>query len=73
MVSWQLKIVSQLDAFTISAARNIRVQYGFQKFVYLIVFVKDVFDIYLNNFNHIGRFFTLGSFMIRCTLIVYVA
>ena len=47
MVARQLKIVSQVDAFTISAARNIR--YVFKNLVYLIVFVKDAFDIYLNN------------------------
>ena len=51
MVARQLKIVSQVDAFTISAARNI--QYAFKKLVCLIVFVKDVFDIYLNNGYHI--------------------
>ena len=47
----QLKIVSQIDAFTISAIRNI--QYVFKKLACLIVFVKDVFDIYLNNIYHI--------------------
>ena len=47
MVARQLKIVSQIDAFTISATRNI--QYIFKKLVCLIVFVKDIFDIYLNN------------------------
>ena len=51
MVARQLKIVSQINAFTISAARNI--QYVFKKLVCLIVFVKDVFDIYLNNRYHI--------------------
>ena len=51
MVARQLKIVSQVDAFTISAARNI--QHVFKKFECLIVFVKDVFDIYLNNRYHI--------------------
>ena len=51
MVARQLKIVSQTDAFTISAARNMH--YVFKKFVCLIVFVKDIFDIYLNNINHI--------------------
>ena len=51
MVARQLKIVSQIDAFTISAARNIH--YDFKKLVCLIVFVKDIFDIYLNNIYHI--------------------
>ena len=46
MVARQLKIVSQNDAFTISATRNI--QYVFKKLACLIVFVKDIFDIYLN-------------------------
>ena len=44
-------IVSQSDAFTISATRNI--QYVFKKLVGLIVFDKDIFDIYLNNICHI--------------------
>ena len=47
MVARQLKIVSQSDAFMISATMNI--QYVFKKLVGLIVFVKDIFDIYLNN------------------------
>ena len=51
MVAMQLKIVSQSDAFMISATRNI--QYVFKKLVGLIVFVKDIFDIYLNNICHI--------------------
>ena len=51
MVARQLKIVSQVDAFTISATRNI--QYVFKKFLCLTVFVKDVFYIYLNNIAHI--------------------
>ena len=42
MVARQLKIVSQVDAFTFSATRNI--QYVFKKLVCLIVFVKDIFD-----------------------------
>ena len=42
-----LKFVSQSDVFKMSATRNIL--YVFKKFVYLIVFVKDIFDIYLNN------------------------
>ena len=55
MVARQLKIVSQNDAFTISATRNI--QYVFKKLVCLIVFVKDIFDIHLNNIYNI--FFSL--------------
>ena len=51
MVARQLKIVSQIDAFTISAARNLH--YVFKKLVCLIVFVKDIFDIYLNDIYHI--------------------
>ena len=51
MIARQLKIVSQVDAFTISVARNIK--YVFKKLVCLIVFVKDVFDIYLNCIYHI--------------------
>ena len=51
MVARQLKVVSQIDAFTISAARNIH--YVFKKLVCLIVFVKDIFDIYLNKIYHI--------------------
>ena len=47
MVARQLKIVSQIDAFTISAARNIH--YVFKRIACLIVFVKDIFDIYLKN------------------------
>ena len=55
MVARQLKIVSQIDTFTISATRNI--QYAFKKLVCLIVFVKDIFDTCLNNIYHI--FFSL--------------
>ena len=51
MVARQLKIVSQSGAFMISATRNI--QHFFKKLVGLIVFVKDIFDIYLNNIFHI--------------------
>ena len=51
MVARQLKIVSQSDAFMISATRNI--QYVLKKHVGLIVFEKDIFDIYLNNKCHI--------------------
>ena len=50
MVARQPKVVSQSDAFTISATRNI--QYVFKKLVYLIAFVKDILDIYLNNIYH---------------------
>ena len=52
MVARQPKIVSQSDAFTISATRNI--QYVFKRLVCLIVFVKDIFDIYFNNIYHIA-------------------
>ena len=51
MVARQQKIVSQVDAFTISAARN--TQYVFKKLVCLKIFVKHVFDMYLNNRYHI--------------------
>ena len=51
MVTRQLKIVSQSDAFMISATRNI--QYILKKLMGLIVFEKDIFDIYLNNICHI--------------------
>ena len=51
MVARQLKNVSQSDAFMISATWNI--QYVLKKLVGLIVFVKDIFDIYLNNICHI--------------------
>ena len=51
MVARQLKIVSKDDAFTISATRNI--QYVFKKLACLVVFLKDIFDIYLNNIYHI--------------------
>ena len=51
MVARQLKIVSQSDVFMISATRNI--QYVLKKLVGLIVFEKDIFDIYLNNICHI--------------------
>ena len=50
MVARQLKIVSQRDAFMISATRNI--QYVLKKLVNLIVFEQDIFDIYLNNICH---------------------
>ena len=51
MVARQLKIVSQSNTFKISATRNI--QYVFKKLAYLIVFAKDIFDIYLNSIYHI--------------------
>ena len=47
MAARQLKIVGQINEFTISATMNI--QYVFKKLVCLIVFLKDIFDIYLNN------------------------
>ena len=50
MVARQLKIVSQSDAFMISATKNI--QYVLKKLMGLIVFEKDIFDIYLNNICH---------------------
>ena len=50
MVARQLKIVSKSDAFMISATRNI--QYVFKKLAGLIVFEKDIFDIYLNKKCH---------------------
>ena len=42
MVARQLMIVSQIDAFTISATRNL--QYVFKKRVCWIVFMKGIFD-----------------------------
>ena len=51
MVARQLKIVSQIDAFTILATMNI--QYVFKKLVCLIGFLKLIFDVYLNNIYHI--------------------
>ena len=51
MVARQLKIVCQIDVFTISATKNI--QYVFKKLACLIVSVKDIFDIYLNYIYHI--------------------
>ena len=52
-------IVSKSDAFTISATRNI--QYVLEKLVGLIVFEKDIFDIYLNNICHI----VLSLYLVR--------
>ena len=51
MVARQLQVVSHIDAFTISATRNI--QYVFKKLACLIVFLKDLFDIYISNLYHI--------------------
>ena len=51
MFARQQLIVSQIDAFTISANSNI--QYAFKMLVCLVVFVKDIDDIYLNNIYHI--------------------
>ena len=51
MVARQLKIVSQIDAFTIAATRN-NIQYVYKKLVCLIVSVKDIFHIYLNTISH---------------------
>ena len=51
MVARQLKIVSQSDAFMISATRNI--QYVLKKLVGFKVFEKDIFDIYLYNLCYI--------------------
>ena len=62
MVARQLKIVSQSDAFMISATRNI--QYVLKKLVGLIVFEKDIFDIYLNNICH----FVFSSYLVRKNL-----
>ena len=57
MVARQLKIVSQSDAFMVLAIRNI--QYVLKKLGGLIVFEKDIFDIYLNNLCHMGFSFYL--------------
>ena len=46
IVARQLKIISQIDVFMISATRN--KQFVLKKLVCLIVFVKDIFDICLN-------------------------
>ena len=67
MVARQLKIVSQIDAFTISATRNI--QYVFKKLVCLIVFVKDIFDLYLNNIYCL--FITLNSLLMLGKHLLY--
>ena len=50
MVARQLKIFSQIDELMILATRI--KQYVIKNFVYLIVFVEDIFDIYLNNMYH---------------------
>ena len=49
-VARQLKITSQINAFMILATRNI--QYVLKTLVCLIVFVKDIFGIYLNDIYH---------------------
>ena len=51
MVARKLKIVSQSDAFMISATKNIL--YVLKKLVGLIVFGKDIFNIYLNSICYI--------------------
>ena len=51
MVVTQLKIVSQIDAFTISATGIL--QYVFKKLVCLLVFVKGIFATFFNNIYHI--------------------
>ena len=57
LVARQLKIISQVDAFTISATRKI--QYVFKKLFLLKSFVKDIFGVYLNKIHHIV--FSLNS------------
>ena len=57
LVARQLIIIRQVDAFTISATRKI--QYAFKKLLCLIVFVKDIFDINLNEMCHVV--FSLNS------------
>ena len=47
----QLKTLGQVDAFMISATRNI--EHVLKKLVCLTVFVKGLFYIYLNNIYHI--------------------
>ena len=59
VVARQLKIVSQRDAFMISAIRNI--QYVLKKLLGMLVFEKDIFDIYLNNICHI----VFSSYLVR--------
>ena len=59
MVARQLNIVSQSDAFMISATRKIK--YILKKLVGLIVFDKDIFDIYFNNICHI----VFSSYLVR--------
>ena len=51
IVARQRKIVSQIDAFTISSASNIH--YVFKKLACLVVFLKYIVGIYLNNIYHI--------------------
>ena len=52
-------IVSQSDAFAISVTRNI--QYVLKRPMGLIVFEKDIFEIYLNNICHI----VLSLYLVR--------
>ena len=52
MVARQLKIVSQRDAFTISATRNI--QYVLKRLVGLKVFEEGIFDIYLSTICNVA-------------------
>ena len=59
MVARQLKVVSQSDAFMVSATRII--QYVLKKLLGSIVFEKDIFDIYLNNICH----FVFSSYLVR--------
>ena len=51
MVARQLKTLGQVDAFTISATRNI--EHVLKKLVCLTVFVKDLFYIFWNKIYHI--------------------
>ena len=59
MVARQLKIVSQSDAFMISAIGNI--QCVLKKLVGMIVFEKDIFDILMNNICH----FVFSLYLVR--------
>ena len=52
MVARQRKIVSQSHVFMISATKNI--QYVLKQLLGLIVYEKDIFDIYFNNICHIA-------------------
>ena len=57
MAARQQRIVSQIDAFMISSTRNI--QYVLKTPVCLMIFAKDILDIYLNNIYHIVFSFDL--------------